>query len=81
MPKAQTLDQLELHLNEFKRRYNTECPHSSLGQKNPRVVHQAPPSKKSPPETVLMHKGSAATGLIHQEKFHYDELEPGTSSA
>lgn len=35
MPKVQTLDQLQLQLNEFKRRYNTERPHSSLGQKTP----------------------------------------------
>lgn len=41
MPRVQTLDQLQLQLNEFKRRYNTERPHSSLGQKTPQTVFQA----------------------------------------
>jgi hypothetical protein len=41
MPKVDSLEKLQAQLDLFKHRYNTERPHSSLGQKTPKSVFDA----------------------------------------
>lgn len=42
-PKARTVDELQAQLDQFKLRYNTQRPHSSLGQQTPKAVYSQTP--------------------------------------
>ena len=42
-PKAQTVEELQAQLDQFKLRYNTQRPHSSLGQQTPKAVYSQTP--------------------------------------
>jgi transposase InsO family protein len=49
---ADTIDQLQAHLDEFRRIYNTERPHRALGRRTPQTVYdsrpKAAPTKPGP---------------------------------
>lgn len=63
-PKATTINELQNQLNEFKTRYNTQRPHSSLNHKTPHHAYNA--TIKAKPQGSLFDAYRVRTDITDQ---------------